>query len=97
MPLHVFRIGSKNDGFILPNSCEEKILAVIIDNELNFDPYIRSMCKKAAQKLGVLNRVSSLLDPEKKKLVFNAAIKSHFSYSPLIWMFSSRRSNNMIN
>ena len=27
------------------------------------------MCKKAAQKL----------DPEKKKLVFNAFIKSHFS------------------
>ena len=55
------------------------------------------MCKKAAQKLGVLNRISSLLDPEKKRLVFNAVIKSHFSYCPLIWMFSSRRSNNLIN
>ena len=55
------------------------------------------MCKKAAQKLGVLNRMSSLLDSEKKKLVFNAVIKSHFSYCPLIWMFSSRRSNNLIN
>ena len=55
------------------------------------------MCKKAAQKLGVLNRISSLLDPEKKKLVFNAVIKSHFGYCLLIWMFSSRRSNNLIN
>ena len=55
------------------------------------------MCNKAAQKLGVLNRISSLLDLEKKKLVFNAVIKSHFSYCPLIWMFSSRRSNNLIN
>ena len=55
------------------------------------------MCKKAAQKLGVLNRISSLLDPEKKKLVFNAVTESHFSYCPLIWMFSSRRSNNLIN
>ena len=55
------------------------------------------MCKKAAQKLGVLNIISSLLDLEKKKLVFNAVIKSHFSYSPLIWRFSSRRSNNLIN
>ena len=89
-----FGIGSENDDFIfngikLPNSCEEKILEVIIDNELKFDPHIRSMCKKAAQKLGVLNRISSLLDPEKKKLIFNAVIKSHFSYCPLIWMFSS--------
>ena len=55
------------------------------------------MCKKAAQKLGVLNRISSLLDPEKKRLVFNAVIKSHLNYCPLIKMFSSRKSNNLIN
>ena len=97
-----FGIGSKNDDIILdeiklPSSCEEKILGVITDNELKFDPHIRSMCKKAAQKLGVLNRISSLLDLEKKKLVFNAVIKSHFSYCPLIWMFNSRRSNDLLN
>ena len=54
------------------------------------------MSKKAAQKLGALNRISSLLDPENKNLVFNAVIKSHCSYCPLIWVFSSQRSNNMI-
>ena len=32
---------------------------------------MRNMCKKAAQKLGVPNRISSFLDPEKKKLVFD--------------------------
>ena len=58
-----FEIGSKNgdfifDGIKLPNSCDEKILGIIIDNELKFDPH-RSMCKKAAQKLGALNRISS--------------------------------------
>ena len=97
-----FGVGIENDDFIfdgikLPNSCEEKMLGVIIDNELKFDPHIRNMYKKAAQKLGVLKRISSLLDPEKKTLVFNAVIKSHFSYCPLTWMFSSRRSNNLIN
>ena len=45
----------------------------------------------------MLNRIPSLLDPEKKRLVFNAVIKPHFNYCPLIWMFSSRRSNNLIN
>ena len=61
-----------------------EILGVIIDNELKFDPHIRSMCKKAAQKLGVLNRIPSLLEPEKERLVFNAVIKCHFNYCPLI-------------
>ena len=84
-----FAIGSEDDDFIfdgtkLPNSCEKKIIGVIIDNELKFDLHIRSISDKAAQKLGVLNRISSLLDPEKKKLKFNAVIRSHFSYSPLI-------------
>ena len=97
-----FAIGSENDDFIfdgikLPRNCEEKILGIINDDELKFDPHIRSMSKKAAQKLEVLDRISSVFDPEKKKLVFNAVIKSHFSYCPLIWMFSSRRSNNLIN
>ena len=68
------------------------MLGVIIDNELKVDPHTRSMCKKGAQKLGVLNRISSLSDPENKKLVFIAVIKPHFSYCPLTRMFSSRRS-----
>ena len=29
--------------------------------------------------------------------VFNAVIKSHFNYCSLVWMFGSRRSNNLIN
>ena len=83
----------KHDGFLfdgikLPNSCEEKILGAITDNELKFDPHTRNMCKKPAQKLGVLNRIFSLLDPEKKKLVFNVVIKSHFSWISLTWIFS---------
>ena len=97
-----FEIGSENDDFLfdiikLPNSCAKKILGLIIDTDLKFHPHIKSMCKKAAQILGVLNRIFSLLDTEKKKLVSNAVIKSHFSYCPLIWIFSSRRSNDLIN
>ena len=95
-------IASENDDFIfdgrkLSNSCKEKIFGEIIDNDLKFDPHIRSMCEKAAQKLAVLNRISSLLDPEKKRLVLSAVIKSHVSYCPLKGMFSSLRSNNLIN
>ena len=64
-------IGSENEDFIfdeikLPNSRNEKILGAIIDNELKFDSHIRGMCKKASHKLGGLNRISSLLDSEKK-------------------------------
>ena len=32
---------------------------------------MRNMCKKVAQELGVLNGISSFLDPEKKKRAFD--------------------------
>ena len=88
-----FGIGIENDDFIFdetkkPNSSKKKILGAIIDKNLRLI-HILCMCKKATQILVVLNRISSLLDPEKKKLVFHAVIKSHFSYCPLIRMFSS--------
>ena len=46
-----FRIVSENDELIfdeikLLNSCEKKTLGVISDNELKFDPNIRSTSKK---------------------------------------------------
>ena len=49
-----FGFGSKNDGFKfdrikLLGNWEEKTLDVIIDNELKFDPHIRSMLKKQAK------------------------------------------------
>ena len=37
------------------------------------------------------------LKDSKKKMIFNALLKSQFNYCPLVWMFFSRKSNNMIN
>jgi len=81
----------------LHNSKEEKILGVIIDNKLTFNSHIREICKKASQKISALSRVSYQLNDAEKKLLFNAVVKSQFSYCPLVWMFCSRKSNNLIN
>ena len=42
-------------------------------------------------------RISSFLDPEKKNIIPNAVIKSHFSYCLVIWTFSFRKFNKLIN
>ena len=55
------------------------------------------MCKKSGQKLNALSRIITFLNKDQKSIIFNAMIKSQFSYCPIIWMFSSRRSNNLIN
>ena len=79
------------------SSKEEVILGITIDNKLNFDSHIRKMCKKSGQKLNALSRITTFLKKDKKSIIFDAMIKSQFSYCPIIWMFSSRLSNNLIN
>ena len=85
------------NGIVMRNSKEEKILGVIIDNKLSFKSHINDLCKKASKKLAALSCLSRFLNNSEKKLVFNSVLKSQFNYCPLVWMFCSRTSNNMIN
>ena len=96
------RNNTENETFLfhnilMENSREQKIIGVIIDNKLNFKSHVSELCKKASQKIAALSRLSSYLHNSEKKLIFNSIIKSQFSYYPLVWMFCSRTSNNMIN
>ena len=82
---------------VMKNSKEQKILEVTIDNKLTFESHIKNLCKKASQKTGALSRLSNHLNDSQKRLILNSIVKSQFSYCPLVWMFCSRTSNNMIN
>ena len=84
-------------NILLENGKKQKILGVIIDNELNFKSHMSEFCKNVYQKIAALSRLSSYLHNSEKKLIFNSIIKSQFSYCSLVWMFCSRTSNNMIN
>ena len=55
------------------------------------------LCKKAAQKLHALARVSTDMSFNQKNLIFNAFISSQFNYCLLIWLCHSRSLNNRIN
>ena len=85
------------DNIEMKNSKEEKILRVIIDNKLRFKSRVKNQCKKTSRKIWALSRLINYLKNYKKKMIFNALIKSQFSYCPLVWMFCSRQTNNMIN
>ena len=85
------------NNFIFNNSNEEKILGITIDNKLTFKGHINILCRKAAQKMGALSRLLNHLSDSQKRLIFNSLIKVQINYCPLIWMFCSRTSNNMIN
>ena len=78
------------------NSNEQKILGPLIE-KINFKSHINELCKKASHKIGALCRLSSYLNNSQKKVISNSIIKAQFKYGPLVWMFCSRISKNMIN
>ena len=75
----------------------ETLLGIKLDNKLTFQTHVESLCKKASQKLNALARISSLISLEQRKLLFNAFIRSQFSYCPLVWMLHSKKLNHRIN
>ena len=87
----------KFENVCLENSKEEVILGITIDSKLTFDSHIKTMCRKAGQKLSALSRISPYLETDKKELLFKSMVKSQFNYCSLVWMFWSRNANNLIN
>ena len=64
---------------------------------LSFNKHIKSLCRKACQKLNAQAQISNYLAQTKKNEFFNLIIKYQFSYSSLIWIFCSSSLNNLVN
>ena len=75
---------------------EQKLLGIIIDQDLNFQSHTRSIIKTANQKLSALIRFTPLMTDFNKKVIFNSFIKGQFNYCPLLWIFSTRAVNHKI-
>ena len=85
------------DNITIKNTSEENILGITIDNKLTFKSHLKNICKKANQKLNALARITKFTSTFKRKALLNSFIKCQFSYCPLIWMFTSKGLNKMIN
>ena len=88
-----FQCGS----FSIPFSSNETIFGITFDKKLDFNLPMKTLCKKAAQKINAFNRISYFINQNKRKILVNIFVKSQFNYAPLLWMFCSRNANNMIN
>ena len=78
------------------NSEGEKLLAVTVDNKLNFNNHLQKILKKANQKIHVLVRITLYLSITKRKLLMNFFL-SQFNYCSFLWMGNSCLMNNKSN
>ena len=56
-----------------------------------------ALCSTSSKKVKTLFHIRSFLDINCAKRLMDSYILSTFCYCPLIWMFCSKRSNNMID
>ena len=73
------------------------ILGLTIDNKLSSDNHVKKICRKASQKSCALSGISNDLGSKQKEILFKRMIISKFTYCQLIYMFCSRKSNNLVN
>ena len=62
-----------------------RLLAIDIDNKLNFDKHLASLCRKAANQLNAICRIQNHMGNKEKEVLVNSFIYSNFNYCPLVW------------
>ena len=102
-----FYLIEKNSGFYLDENIpfdKENIRVVsnvkmldVHDRKLNFNLHIDIICKSTLNQLNALVRLKTDSGPDERFVLLSSFIYPNFSYCPLVWMFSSKRSLIKLN
>ena len=65
-------------------SGNERLLGVILDNDLKFDAHIKSLCRNAVGKLSALSQIIKYFTDDQKHPLVNFGVKSQSNYCHLI-------------
>ncbi len=84
-------LGSKNsnteymmDGTILELVTEEKVLGILIDDEMKFHKHVSAAISKANQNMGIVKRTFETLDKELQPIVYKHQVRHHLEYGNAI-------------
>ena len=58
-----------------------KLLGINVDDELNFDKHVKTLCQKVSRKLSAFSRVAPYIDEKKEKILYHCL---------LIWIFCGK-------
>ena len=85
------------NGITLKHSSHEKMYGVAIDNKLSFHEHVIDISQAANKKLNALSRINHYMKQNQKEILLSSFRISRFSFSPLIWMFCSKKTSKQIN
>ena len=76
---------------------EHKLLGVIIDSKMCWQPHIDKLQNRLSKALFLLSKLQSVINQEARQLFYNAHIKAHIDYASIVWDGCSAVLFNKIN
>ena len=74
-------------NFTIESSKAKKQLGINLDNNLEFDIHVESICQKANRKLNALTRITNYMELSKIPIVISGFFKVQFHYYLLFGCF----------
>ena len=93
---HAMVLGTTGHKVSFPVEDSLDLLGVTIDNHLNFNKHISSVCKNVNNQLNVIIRFRNLICTATKLKLYNAFILPHFLYFSTVWHFCSTRNSDKL-
>ena len=72
------------------------LLGKEIDNKLNFEKHVSTICGNANRQLNAISRIQRYIGEKEQEIIVNTFVYSHFMHCPLVWHFCSKSSKNKI-
>ena len=70
---------------VIEQVSKHRLLGVIVDDKLRWEPHIDKLCKTLATNVFLLSQLKRFIRTEYCKMFFNAHIKSHYEYVSTLW------------
>ena len=90
------KINFSFDGTLIEPSTTCKLLGVHIDERLNFNNHVASICKTISKQIAVRSRFRKLLSIQPKLSLYKAYILPHFTYCSTVWMHCGKTASGKL-
>ena len=86
----------KINGVDITPESSVRLLGIEIDNKLNFEKHISTLCNKVNNQLNAICRLQPYMGQKEKETIIITFVYSNFNYGSLIWHFCNKKSQNKI-
>ena len=83
-------IGFPSSHAPLSQVSSQKLLGVILDDDLTFDDHVEALSNKVSKRIGLFKKIKSFLPYKERLTYYTATIKPVIMYGSAVWTLTSK-------